>query len=363
MRRARHVILACVGALVAGSGLFLAQQVQQVQEDQFNLKTRVSLVDVPVTVRDQNGILVQNLKKEDFVVLEDGKRQEIAAFSTDPQPLSAVIVVDTGLTGDELRRFSLVSGAMMKEFKATDEFEVYRYDHVVTKLSDFTSNPQNLEKSFDAVTQIADARPADEPLAGVGVGPSLLRGIINRTQIGTNGAPSSPERPSGPISPTSSTSQNTKPPVPSRVIHDALYAAVTDLEKRPSERRRIIILVSNGEVTGENEHAQGEVTSRLYRDGIQVFAVDPEYTIFNHMNLLNLYTSRTGGASFDGRVIDRMARGFAQVIEQARDQYRLGYYSNNEVPGDRPISRNIAVKVINEKHYKVVHRQNYLQYP
>jgi hypothetical protein len=215
----------------------------------------------------------------------------------------------------------------------------------VTKLSDFTSNPQNLEKSFDAVNEIADTRPKDDLGAGVAVGPSPLRWIIDRTQVGTNGAPDRPDRPSTPISPSSSSATNTKAPVVSRVLHDAVFTAALDLEKRPTQRRRIILLLSNGEVVGENEHSQGETVTRLYRDGVQVYAVDPEHKIFNHMNLLNSYTRGTGGEVFDGNAIESMAIGLAQVVDQARNQYMIRYKSSNEVTGNRPVMRKIDVKI------------------
>jgi VWFA-related protein len=271
--------------------------------------------------------------------------------------------VDTDITGDQLRRFGLVSGTMMKQFKATDEFEVYRYDHVVTKLSDFTSNPQNLEKAFDGIKDMAETRPADGT-PGVAVGPSSLRWLLNRTQVGTNGAPAPPDRPTGPLGPASSTgTTSNKAPTPSRVLHDAVFAAAAELEKRPVNRRKIILLVSNGQVEGDNQHSQGETVSRLYRDGVQVYAVDPEHKIFNHMNLLNSYTHQTGGEVFNGDSIEGMARGLAQVVDQARNQYMLGYYSNNEIADNKPVLRKIDVKVKDNKKYTVIHRQNYMQYP
>ena len=147
MIRGRGLILACGAVCLFSAALFIAQD--------FQLRARVDEVRVPVSVRDENGALVPGLRQADFIVLEDGKIQMVNSFSTDPQPLSAALVVDTAMTGDQLRRFSLVAPTLMKEFKATDEFAIYRYDHVVTKLSDFTSNPQNLEKSFDSVRQIA----------------------------------------------------------------------------------------------------------------------------------------------------------------------------------------------------------------
>ena len=346
----RFLILAGLTGLLCGSALFLAQD--------FQLRTRVSLVVVPVSVRDQTGALLQSLPQEDFTILEDGKPQMISNFSTEPQPLSAAIVIDTAMTGSQLRRFNLVAGVLMQKFHDVDEFAAYRFDHLVTKLSDFTNDPKKLEKSFDTVREIGESKAADsEP--DVVIGPSPLRWILDRTQIGAPGAPPDPSRPT-PSAPKPST--NSRPTEVSRVLHDAIYTAAMDLEKRPTGRRKVLILISSGQVSGTNEHSQGETTARLFASGIQVYAVGTEPTFLQHFNQLNAYSHTSGGATFEGGNEEAMAASFGQIIEQARDQYMLGYVSSNEVVGDRPVLRKIEVK-LKDRKLRVTHRQSYLQYP
>jgi VWFA-related protein len=340
-------------AVLLGSALFLAQD--------FQLRTKIDLVVVPVSVRDQNGALVENLKQNDFTILEDNKPQTISNFSTEPQPLSAAIIMDTEMTGAELRRLKLVvdqGDELIRKFHESDEFAAYRYDHTVTKLTDFTRDPQEIRKSFESVWTIAASKPADsEP--GAVIGPSPLRAILDRTQIGTSGPPQDATRPT-PVAPKPST--NSRPTEVSRVLHDAIFTAAMDLEKRPASQRKIILLISNGEVSGTNQHSQGETASRLYADGIQFYAVGTEPQVFAHFSLLNSYSRATGGATFEGKNELSMANAFGQVVEQARYQYMLGYRSSNEVPGTRPVLRKIDVKV-GDKKLRVTHRQNYLQYP
>src|SRR6266853_2918618 len=126
----RTMVLPFILILLLSSALFPGQD--------FQLRTKVDLVVVPVSVRDANGSLVPNLKQDDFTVLEDGKPQIVSNFSIDPQPLSAAILIDTGLGGGELRRLNLVAATLLRQFKEPDEVAMYRYDHLVTKLSDFT---------------------------------------------------------------------------------------------------------------------------------------------------------------------------------------------------------------------------------
>src|SRR5262245_54343327 len=66
----------------------------------YRVRTSVDLVVVPTSVRDGKGRLVTGLAQKDFAILEDGVPQTITNFSDDPQPLSAAIVIDTGMGGN-----------------------------------------------------------------------------------------------------------------------------------------------------------------------------------------------------------------------------------------------------------------------
>jgi VWFA-related protein len=75
--------------LVLGVVVVLQQQPQQPV-----FRGRVETVAVPVTVFDPFDTLVTNLKQDDFTVLDNGKKQEITAFSSGLQPIRAVVMVD-----------------------------------------------------------------------------------------------------------------------------------------------------------------------------------------------------------------------------------------------------------------------------
>src|SRR5881409_4181594 len=88
VRRMSRQILITVLMLIA-SGSYVRSQI----------RTRVDLVVVPMSMKDAKGKLVTGLTKDDFIVREDGKVQTITNFDTDPQPLSVAIVVDDGMNG------------------------------------------------------------------------------------------------------------------------------------------------------------------------------------------------------------------------------------------------------------------------
>ena len=53
---------------------------QQPAQPQYRMHVTSELVLINVVVRDKKGNLVRDLKKEDFSVAEDGKRQDISTF-------------------------------------------------------------------------------------------------------------------------------------------------------------------------------------------------------------------------------------------------------------------------------------------
>src|ERR1700752_1289765 len=69
----------------------------QTPDPRARIRTTVSLVVVPVTVKDSAGVLVTGLQENYFRVFENGVEQPIALFSADAFPLSAAILIDDDL--------------------------------------------------------------------------------------------------------------------------------------------------------------------------------------------------------------------------------------------------------------------------
>jgi VWFA-related protein len=66
-------------------------------------------VAVYVTVSDQTGILVPDLSRDDFEVLDNGKRQNITLFESGVQPITVVLMLDR--SGSMVANFRLVRSA------------------------------------------------------------------------------------------------------------------------------------------------------------------------------------------------------------------------------------------------------------
>jgi VWFA-related protein len=106
------------------------------------LKVDVDLVTIDALVlQKQTARVIGDLKKDDFVLAEDGVTQVITHFSQDSLPLSVLLLVDRGGCldpfGSEVRQASLHAIAQLKP---TDEVALMTYHTNVELMQPFTRN-------------------------------------------------------------------------------------------------------------------------------------------------------------------------------------------------------------------------------
>ena len=106
------------------------------------LKVDVDLVTVDALVLQKNTArIVGGLKKEDFLVYEDGTKQEISHFSQDSLPLSMLLLIDRGGCldpfGDNVHHAALEA---VNRLKPVDEVAVMTYHDTTRLLQGFTRN-------------------------------------------------------------------------------------------------------------------------------------------------------------------------------------------------------------------------------
>ena len=63
-------------------------------------RSGTELVDLYVTVTDDEGRLVPNLLQDQFVIFDEKKPQEIALFEQEVRPISVVVMLDTSISTD-----------------------------------------------------------------------------------------------------------------------------------------------------------------------------------------------------------------------------------------------------------------------
>ena len=73
-------------------------------QEGFKIRSGVELVNVTATVTGRDGRFVPGLRKEDFIVYDEGERQEITHFSADRIPVSLGILLDSSgsMTEDKM---------------------------------------------------------------------------------------------------------------------------------------------------------------------------------------------------------------------------------------------------------------------
>ncbi len=126
------------------------------------LSVDARVVTLPVTVRDKKGKVIRDLKKEDFLLEEDGKPQTIRYFNQENNlPLTVGLVVDTSLSErDNLEKERAASRTFLNQMITTpkDRAFVVHFDREVELLQDLTNDHAKLEKAVGEI----ETQPAVE---------------------------------------------------------------------------------------------------------------------------------------------------------------------------------------------------------
>ena len=313
------------------------------------IRVNVNFVMVPVTVKSDDGRPVFGLTRPDFSIYEDGVRQPIKFFTSDPFPISAAIVVDVGMPDVALRKVQDTFAALVGAFSEYDEVSVYTYGNTVKQQQDFSA-----ALGDRTATTFKRVKGEEGKTGGVAVteGPMVSGPSVNGRPFET-GQTHHP---------------NTRTLEPSRVMNDAILRATIDLSKRPRERRKVVFVISDGREDGSTASYE-DVKKVLLSNEVTVYAVAidaaaiPGYGKLQKLrlprqgysNILPKYAAATGGEVFTKFDKDAMEQAYGALMEQARNQYTIGYtspatlstaYRDIEVRVARP-----ALKVITRPGY------------
>jgi VWFA-related protein len=288
----------------------------------------VNEVIVPVTVRDKKGALVTSLDWRQFRVYEDGVRQKIVFFTTDPFPLSVAFVVDQSLPADIMAKVNESLSAVTGAFTPADSVAVFAYNSSPTEITDFTG-AQGPRLSAALMQAKAPGRDmgVDAPGGPLDNGPN-----INGQSIDPNLSPQHGSNIGFAIHPREY-----------HPLNDAILAAATVLAKQPKDRRRIIYIISDGKEQG-SKASYKEVVRFLLTNNITLSGtlvgdsavwglgyLDRKHIPFlptMRDNLLPKYQLATGG-TLDAEVSEnKIQASFAKITDATRQQYTLGYTSH-----------------------------------
>jgi VWFA-related protein len=293
------------------------------------ISTTTAIVVVPVTVKDRNGNLVADLKRDEFRVFEDNVEQEVQKVTSDPVPLSMVVLIDNDLRQKDMQQVEPSLVSIVGGLSASDEAFICRFDQYFHEGKGFTKDQETLvtELRRTELSSRPSAPPSGDPFSG----PTI------------NGAPA----PGAPDTAANGSLIAIKGQ-PTKALDDAVYGAALLLRGRDSlKRRKIILLISDGQNGAKfNTHKYDVVREELLRQGIAVYCVATGSAYFDRkFNRLVSYAHDTGGDVFYGARQDAFSEFYSRITEEARNQYILTYSPR----GDRKVDyHSIEVRVRRE---------------
>jgi Ca-activated chloride channel family protein len=260
-----------------------ARRQEEQPRDEDVVKLGTDLVLLNISVVDTNNNPVMDLKQSDFEVLEDKVPQKIDFFTRDEVPVSLVLTIDTsGSMRPKLDTVIKAATNLVKDSKPNDELAVIEFKDQPELLEEFTSN----------TTDVIDT----------------LQGLIASRQT---------------------------------AMLDALYLAADYASKEGKNRRKAVVMVSDG-LDADSYYKFEEVVDHLRETDVQVYLVgftnDLEKGggwVFSKSpkekaeKLLNRIASETGGRAFYPKELADVHTIAQQISTDLRTQYLVGYYPTN----------------------------------
>jgi len=256
------------------------QEEPQQQEDTVILHTDLVLLDV--TVVDPSNKPVMDLRKEEFGVTEDKVPQKIEFFSREQVPVSLVFAIDTsGSMRPKIDTVVKASTNLVKESRAGDEMAVI----------EFKDQPELLEEFTNDVNDVIDT----------------LNGLVASRQT---------------------------------AMLDALYLAADYASKEGKNRRKAVLLVTDG-LDNDSYYKFNEVVNHLREIDVQIYLIgfisdlERDSGLFKKSakdkaeGLLNKLAEETGGKAFFPKELSEVHAIAQQISTDLRTQYAIGYYPTN----------------------------------
>jgi VWFA-related protein len=320
-------------ALVAITGWLLAGGLLPAQKKP-DLTVQVKVVNVPATVRDKHGKIVHNLTKDDFILEEDGRPQTVHYFSQESDlPLTLGLLVDTSLSQRRvLDQERSASSSFLDQMLRPDKDQAFliHFDHEVELLQDLTNNREQLRAALGHLQtpQFSQTSGGNSPNSGPG---------YPRRRGGHGGG---------------------------TLLYDAVYLASDELMKKQSGRKALVVL-TDGVDHGSKETLRAAVEAAQRADTIVYSILFKDEEPFNGFGgyggmgghrgggrgrypqeprpdgkkILEQISKETGGRVFEVSGKETVDKIYAQIEEELRNQYSLGYSSDrSDVGGYRKIS-------------------------
>src|SRR5207247_5396790 len=124
------------------------------QDSDTTFKVNVEFVNVFVTVTDQHGAPIVDLKKDNFQLREDGREQKIAVFDKESAvPLSIVLAIDTSLSTRKDLPLELASARRFARaiLRPVDALSLYRFSEIVSEVTPLPPDLRRMDHAIDRI--------------------------------------------------------------------------------------------------------------------------------------------------------------------------------------------------------------------
>jgi Ca-activated chloride channel homolog len=297
------------------------------------IKVNTTLVTIPVSVMDRDGRYVPNLQKEEFRVWEDGVEQDVAFFQSVDKPFSVVLMLDTSpSTQFRLEDIQDAAISFINQLRNDDRVMVVSFNDDIKILSEFTTDRRKLERAIthartDDGTRLYDA-------VDMVINQQLSR-VQGRKAIVlfTDGVDTTSRRANYDTNVTDAQELDA-------LIYPVQYDTSQDMNAGNFPVGRIDVwdqilggIFGGGRRGGRSGGGGGGSPSRR-GTGRGDYEIGNEY-------LLALANS-TGGREYHADSLQNMTYAFANVAEELRRQYSIGYYPKR--PPQQGQRRQIRVR-------------------
>jgi VWFA-related protein len=254
------------------------------QDSEPSFSSDVQVVNVLATVRDKKAQFIRDLSRDDFNLLEDGRSQTIRYFSRETDlPLTIGLMVDTSMS--QVHVLNAERGAsfqfidrVLRENK--DQVFVMQFDLNVKTMQPLTSSRSDLQESLRMVNT-----PTRSQLQSQYGGGTLL--------------------------------------------YDSLSDACKEIMKTRQGRKALIVLSDGGE-NGSNA-TLSDAVQEAQRTNTLIYTIlftDGGFGSDFGKRIMERLAKETGGSYFEVSKKLTIDQVFAQIEEDLRSQYSIGYVSD-----------------------------------
>jgi Ca-activated chloride channel homolog len=280
--------------------LFLGVGVRpQLAQERPSYSVAVNLIKVPVTVFDEKGGIVTDLRSTDFRLYEDGVLQDIRSFGVDRNPVSVVLLMDTSATVEkEMKNIKTAAEGFTSALSNDDRVSIITFGDEAKLVQNWTDDEKKVRKTLRKIepglrTALYDGMymAAHDQLHSV----EGRKAIILLTDCLNN--QSSVSFPDASLAVVQSQA--------------SLYVvSKTVMVRKDAYRQRRVVMLS-------------DIYRRLFgnEDYIQEFFQKRE----DEMTSL---AEKTGGRIFFPTNYDQIPANYADVAQELKNQYFLTYVSN-----------------------------------